>query len=76
MDDIRRAKVRTLMLVLRTIEEEVLRLADEEKKGSAPSDTTGDLELALRAIATALDHLRGAAGNGEGTEQPIEAPWA
>jgi hypothetical protein len=67
MDDIRRAKVRTLMLVLRTIEEEVLKLADEEKKGSA-SDTTSDLEQALRAIATALDHLRGAAGNGEGTE--------
>jgi len=75
MDDIRRAKARTLMLVLRTIEEEVLKLANEEK-GSALSDTTGDLEQALRAIATALDHLRGAAGNGEGTEQSIEAPWA
>jgi hypothetical protein len=32
MDDIRRAKVRTLMLVLRTIEEEVLRLADERRR--------------------------------------------
>jgi hypothetical protein len=64
------------MLVLRTIEEEVLKLADEEKKGSAPSDATGDLEQAVRGIATALDHLRGAAGNGEGIEQPIEELWS